>query len=98
MLYLVYRNDGNRLVSREVVRLVTPGTLLEPLNNETNNYLMAIATGPGESLGLAWIDISTACFEVILIILCIVMILCIINRCYLLLILMNISIEFLLQK
>nr|Q07V29.1 RecName: Full=DNA mismatch repair protein MutS [Rhodopseudomonas palustris BisA53] len=58
------------VVRRDVVRLITPGTLTEDtlLDARTNNYLLAIArvrgsTG-GDRLGLAWIDISTAEFIV----------------------------------
>ncbi|HEY9720841.1 MAG TPA: DNA mismatch repair protein MutS [Oscillatoriaceae cyanobacterium] len=51
------------LVRREVVRLVTPGTLLEGsmLREKQNNYLAAIAAGPA-SYGLAYCDISTGEF------------------------------------
>lgn len=57
--------DGERvrLMGREVVKLVTPGTLLEPLD-QSANYLLCIATGPGRTLGLAWVDVSTAEFQV----------------------------------
>jgi DNA mismatch repair protein MutS len=65
------RARGNKsVVRRDVVRLVTPGTLTEDtlLDARTNNYLLAIArarasTG-GDRIGLAWIDISTAEFIV----------------------------------
>jgi DNA mismatch repair protein MutS len=65
------RARGNKsVVRRDVVRLVTPGTLTEDtlLDARTNNYLLAIArarasTG-GDRIGLAWIDISTAEFTV----------------------------------
>ncbi|HWD28489.1 MAG TPA: DNA mismatch repair protein MutS [Rhizomicrobium sp.] len=65
------RARGNKsVVSRGVVRLVTPGTLTEDtlLDARTNNYLIAIARARGSSgadrLGLAWIDISTSEFMV----------------------------------
>ena len=46
------------------MKLVTPGTLLEPLDNQAN-YLMSVAGGPElASVGLAWVDMSTAHFEV----------------------------------
>lgn len=51
----------SRLLHREVVRLVTPGTLLEPLKPDAN-YLMSIAQGPDSALGLAWLDLSTGEF------------------------------------
>lgn len=44
------------------MRLVTPGTLLEPLKPDAN-YLMSIAQGPDSSLGLAWLDLSTGEFH-----------------------------------
>src|SRR6266699_878334 len=62
---------GNKsVVRRDVVRLVTPGTLTEDtlLDARTNNYLLAIARARGSSggdrIGLAWIDISTSEFMV----------------------------------
>ena len=65
------RARGNKsVVRRDVVRLVTPGTLTEDtlLDARTNNYLLAIARMRGSSgadrLGLAWIDISTSEFIV----------------------------------
>ena len=55
---------------RRVVRIVTPGTLIdEPfLNHYENNYLMAISPAASPSstehgdLGLAWLDVSTGEF------------------------------------
>src|SRR5277367_911414 len=65
------RARGNKsVVRRDVVRLVTPGTLTEDtlLDARANNYLLAIARLRGaagaERLGLAWIDISTSEFVV----------------------------------
>src|SRR5215813_3446883 len=62
---------GNKsVVRRDVVRLVTPGTLTEDtlLDARTNNYLLAIArarsSAGGDRFGLAWIDISTSEFTV----------------------------------
>ena len=51
------------LVQREVVRLVTPGTVVEPslLDSKTNNYLTSLVI-EGESAGLAFIDITTSEF------------------------------------
>ena len=54
---------ANRLLHRDVVKLVTPGTLLEPLHHHAN-YLMAIAVGPTLSSALAWLDLSTSDFQV----------------------------------
>src|SRR6195952_3299912 len=65
------RARGNKsVVRRDVVRLVTPGTLTEDtlLDARTNNYLLALArsraSSGGDRIGLAWIDISTAEFIV----------------------------------
>src|SRR5246127_2879489 len=65
------RARGNKsVVSRGVVRLVTPGTLTEDtlLDARTHNYLLAIAraraSAGGDRIGLAWIDISTSEFVV----------------------------------
>ncbi len=51
------------LVEREVVRLVTPGTVIEPglLDSKQNNYLTSIV--PGEThAGIAYVDITTSEF------------------------------------
>src|ERR1700748_397851 len=65
------RARGNKsVVRRDVVRLVTPGTLTEDtlLDARANNYLLAIARARashgGDRFGLAWIDISTSEFMV----------------------------------
>src|SRR5215468_1869125 len=62
---------GNKsVVRRDVVRLVTPGTLTEDtlLDARTNNYLLAIAraraSAGGDRFRLAWVDISTSEFMV----------------------------------
>jgi DNA mismatch repair protein MutS len=50
----------NRLVRRDVVRVVTPGTLIEEnlLDGRSENYLAAL-TVAGDALGIAYADIST---------------------------------------
>jgi DNA mismatch repair protein MutS len=64
------RARGNKsVVRRDVVRLVTPGTLTEDtlLDARANNYLLAMArarASSGDRIGLAWIDISTSEFIV----------------------------------
>jgi DNA mismatch repair protein MutS len=64
------KRGGKSVVRRDVVRVVTPGTLTEEnlLDARANNYLLAIARSKGSSgadrIGLAWIDISTAEFIV----------------------------------
>src|ERR671929_659176 len=64
------KRGGKSVVRRDVVRLVTPGTLTEDtlLDARSNNYLVAIArarasTGEASRLALAWIDISTGEFR-----------------------------------
>lgn len=51
------------VVKREVVRLVTPGTLTEDnlLDAKRNHFLLGIAKLSG-ALGLSWLDVSTGAF------------------------------------
>ena len=51
------------LFPRKVVRIITPGTVIEPglLKNEKNNYLLSILR-KDEKAGIAYIDISTGEF------------------------------------
>jgi len=59
------RKRGSKsVVRREVVRVVTPGTLTEDglLESRSHNYLCALADA-GNALGLAWVDISTGQFR-----------------------------------
>ncbi|MBA2669527.1 MAG: hypothetical protein H0U67_04065, partial [Gemmatimonadetes bacterium] len=53
------------VIRREVVRVVTPGTVLEDnlLDNKANNYLVALVEEKG-ALGLAALDFSTGQFAV----------------------------------
>jgi DNA mismatch repair protein MutS len=53
------------LVDREVVRVVTPGTIIDPsmLAAKRNNFLAAVLTGR-EAVGIAYIDITTGEFAV----------------------------------
>jgi DNA mismatch repair protein MutS len=55
-------SDG--LVERDVVRVVTAGTIVEPnmLQSNTNNYLAVVIT-EGDQAGIAYTDISTSTFE-----------------------------------
>src|SRR5215207_8531891 len=63
------KRGGKSLVRRDVVRLVTAGTLTEDtlLDARRNNYLAAIARARSSTeailFALAWIDISTAEFR-----------------------------------
>lgn len=53
-----------KVVRRAVTEMVTPGLTTDDslLEHNQNNYLCAIAWGPGERFGLAFIDISTGEF------------------------------------
>ena len=62
------KRGSKSVVKRDVVRLVTPGTLTEEklLSPSESNYLMALARirgGAEPQLALAWIDISTGVFR-----------------------------------
>ncbi len=54
------------IVRREVVKVVTPGLLIETesLTPDENNYLLALAPGAAERWGIAWLDLSTGEFRV----------------------------------
>jgi len=54
---------GRGIVEREVVRVVTPGTVTEPnlLETRANNYLASVVS-EGEQVGIAYIDITTSEF------------------------------------
>lgn len=56
---------GRGLIERGVVRVLTPGTVVEPnlLPERANNYLAAVAPGR-YSIGLAYADVSTGEFAV----------------------------------
>src|SRR6478672_2499308 len=66
------KRGAKAVVRRDVVRLVTPGTLTEDslLDAKRNNYLLAVArarlssAGDDSRFALAWIDISTGEFRV----------------------------------
>lgn len=51
------------IVDREVVRVVTPGTIIEDalLEQKANNYLAALVV-EADAVGLAWVDITTSEF------------------------------------
>src|SRR5690606_37222757 len=59
------RRGGKALVRRDIVRLVTPGTLTEDtlLDARRHNYLAALADVAG-TMALAWLDMSTGEFAV----------------------------------
>ncbi|MBK5277108.1 MAG: DNA mismatch repair protein MutS [Desulfuromonadales bacterium] len=54
------------IVRREVVRVVTPGLLIEAesLRPEENNFLLALHRGSDDQWGCAWLDVSTGEFRV----------------------------------
>ncbi|HEY7232204.1 MAG TPA: DNA mismatch repair protein MutS [Pseudolabrys sp.] len=64
------KRGAKSVVRRDVVRLVTPGTLTEDslLDAKRNNYLLAVArarlSGDESRFALAWIDISTGEFRI----------------------------------
>ena len=64
------KRGAKSVVRRDVVRLVTPGTLTEDslLDAKRNNYLLALARSRASSgedrFALSWIDISTGEFRV----------------------------------
>src|SRR6202167_5696645 len=64
------KRGAKSVVRRDVVRLVTPGTLTEDslLDAKSNNYLLAVArvraSSDEDRFALSWIDISTSEFRV----------------------------------
>ena len=59
------KRGSKSVVARDVVRVVTPGTITEEtlLDATQNNYLAALAEAQG-ALALSWLDISTGAFVV----------------------------------
>ena len=57
--------DENRLVKRDVVRIVTPGTVTDPkvLEHKVNNYIISIYLDK-DTYGVAVADLSTGEFQV----------------------------------
>jgi DNA mismatch repair protein MutS len=63
------KRGSKAVVKRDVVRLVTPGTITEEklLDPSQSNYLMMVSrvkSAEGQQFGLAWVDISTGHFRV----------------------------------
>ena len=58
--------EQGKLVERDVVRVVTPGTVIEDniLDDKKNNYLACIFANE-KSYAMAWIDVSTGEFNTI---------------------------------
>jgi DNA mismatch repair protein MutS len=59
------KRGAKAVVNRDVVRVITPGTLTEDalLDARAHNYLAALSEAQG-GLGLAWLDLSTGAFAV----------------------------------
>jgi DNA mismatch repair protein MutS len=57
------KRGSKSVVARDVVRIITAGTLTEDtlLDARSHNYLAAVAEAQG-ALGLAWVDVSTGDF------------------------------------
>ncbi|CAN5234781.1 DNA mismatch repair protein MutS [soil metagenome] len=55
--------QGNKLVKREVVRVITPGTAIDPqlIESKDTVYLAALC-GSGETFGASFLDLSTGEF------------------------------------
>jgi len=51
------------VVKRGVVRVITPGTVIDPslISDQSNNYLMSIS-GEGLDFGISFLDVSTGEF------------------------------------
>lgn len=60
----VKNENGKRLIERDVVRVVTPGTIFEPglLDSKANNYIAAFYTD-GRRAGIAFADVTTGDFQ-----------------------------------
>ena len=58
------KRGSKSVVARDVVRVITAGTLTEDtlLDARSHNYLAAVAEAQG-ALGLAWVDVSTGDFS-----------------------------------
>jgi DNA mismatch repair protein MutS len=54
------------VVRREVVQIITPGTVMEgqAIHDNENNYLLSITPFEGEEIGLAAVDMTTGEFKV----------------------------------
>ena len=61
---LTVPQKGVKMLEREVVRVITPGTIVEEdlLEGQKNNYLMSVYKN-GDKIGISYVDISTGIFE-----------------------------------
>ncbi|MFT7517568.1 MAG: DNA mismatch repair protein MutS [Myxococcota bacterium] len=55
--------DAKGIVDRDVVRVVSPGTLVDESSLIGSEPLFVLAVDVGEQLGLAWADLSTGAFR-----------------------------------
>jgi len=57
--------DAHGLVDREVVRVISPGTVIDEklVGEKSNNFICCIVL-EGKTLGLAWLDVTTGQFQV----------------------------------
>ena len=57
--------SSKRLVKRDVVRVVTPGMIMEDelLDEKTNNYILSVSR-IGNNTGISYLDISTGTFRI----------------------------------
>ncbi len=55
--------NAKGIVKRGVVRVITPGTVIDPslISDQSNNYLMSIS-GEGTEFGISFLDVSTGEF------------------------------------
>lgn len=58
------KGDGKNLIERDVVRVVTPGTVIEPglLQSKANNFIAAYVSD-GRRAGIAYADVTTGDFS-----------------------------------
>ncbi|HTK39189.1 MAG TPA: DNA mismatch repair protein MutS [Pyrinomonadaceae bacterium] len=57
-------SKGTKLVKREVVKVITPGTAVDPqLVDSKDSIFLASLCGAGETFGAAFLDISTGIFS-----------------------------------
>ena len=57
-------SKGTKLVKREVVKVITPGTAVDPrLVDSKDSVFLASLSGAGETFGAAFLDISTGNFS-----------------------------------
>ncbi len=57
--------EAKGVVKREIVRIITPGTLIDEdlLEEKVSNHLVGILPGK-DKVGLAWVELSTGKFEI----------------------------------